>query len=1148
MTVDGTNERPVQAFRIKAPPGSIPASDTVSINTRIDPETEQRIVLWSDIQEVFKGAQGLWNGGCAVSFEIGNDLKKLDPLRISHHPGVILEVVVESPGHDKQSIPDNLIPSLPPFPHALTSNTATSLNIKTSAQKSNELVTNLSADIAGVHAITQQAASLSFASTENTHQSLSVYSGNLNPEARESLQAYNQLHGSYFKAIISGQETQATIIMRSTEQHFRQLQEEMDKNRGLLQQIHELQESTRLEVLTKHNEMLQQQEAMRQELLKKEQQILDIQKQTLDRLSIIQSRVQALLIQTYELHEYPIPRLFIVLPKAMRFRDRLENPFSDQFRLYFLCECGEHTMSKDSRGHHEIHLAKHKGYDINRPTEFFQKYGPYVLAMMQMIQYGVVVAGIVVPPLAHFKLVESIEGAKKVLDVAKQNITPLIDETITYIKSQSNKPDVDFESSTTATELDRLEVLEGADLRQLESFLKIKDGGRVLGNLYRIVTLGGHVKWVCIDHYRENYREAAVQRLREVVDANSGTFLEEMGSIEIGISSRIQAKEFYEALVEARGIRVLDIELRWDVTLDDLRKFSNVITMANILGLTVDGKYFEGPTFDVINRGRRYDPLIQLMFNGRLKTLRFKESPRFLSHVSTSFIMKASQLQVLEIEIRMDDKEADVRRVMPRILDGCHSLIHLTLHVNDMWLSLSLDLAIKKLGKMKRLETLTVMGTPNEEGEVAVMRASEGRIETVEARYPSLKQIKKWGQEFIGKGLLTKVAVGINYGEEALLPDFLRRNPLISHFQIECVDASVPAVIETVTSAQIAVLENGNESALQKLEVVAMDSWLKIPYITSTVEFQGKDKTPIMSINIEKFGGKYYRGSDHLNMIFSRYGSSLEKLKVERTSDRHVQLLDNATKENGSRLILLELDLTLLTRVGLKSMDRVIERSHSLRKLGLHLDVDDRSQLEKAEHLFDRHCNRLTALYLTGNSDEDWIPKIKQLCPMRHRLPELSDFRLDYRPNIPSPSLAWICTMISPPPQRSDPMLSPQLSMQDGSSIPPHESAPVGTRTWKSLARIQLMGLFLQPDNWRRVIEAIDFSALEFLSFNDSNFGLDELKMLVDRISDISDFKVPLVTLGLLSTPVWQNRGNDDVCEQWKRLKMMIPLVHTELD
>ncbi|KAI8604352.1 hypothetical protein EDD21DRAFT_366492 [Dissophora ornata] len=128
----------------------------------------------------------------------------------------------------------------------------------------------------------------------------------------------------------------------------------------------------------------------------------------------------------------------------------------------------------------------------------------------------------------------------------------------------------------------------------------------------------------------------------------------------------------------------------------------------------------------------------------------------------------------------------------------------------------------------------------------------------------------------------------------------------------------------------------------------------------------------------------------------------------------------------------------------------------------------------------------------------------------------------------------------------SDPSLSPQLSMQDGSFIPPHESPPVQARTWKSLTRIQLMGLFLQPDDWRKVVEAIDFSALESLSFRHSNFGLDELKNLVNCISGYGDPDLPLVTLDLFNAHVGQDRMNVDIDEQLKRLKTMKPLVEIE--
>ncbi|KAG0363967.1 hypothetical protein BGZ54_007925, partial [Gamsiella multidivaricata] len=99
-------------------------------------------------------------------------------------------------------------------------------------------------------------------------------------------------------------------------------------------------------------------------------------------------RFHALLTQTYELHEYPILRLFIVLPTTTttRLRDKLGQPFKMQFRLLLLCECGTHTMIESSKARYGVHLAKHEGYAIAKPTEFFEKYGPYVLMLMYMIK------------------------------------------------------------------------------------------------------------------------------------------------------------------------------------------------------------------------------------------------------------------------------------------------------------------------------------------------------------------------------------------------------------------------------------------------------------------------------------------------------------------------------------------------------------------------------------------------------------------------------------------------------------------------------------------------------------------------------------------------------------------------------------------
>ena len=72
--------------------------------------------------------------------------------------------------------------------------------------------------------------------------------------------------------------------------------------------------------------------------------------------------------------------------------------------------------------------------------------------------------------------------------------------------------------------------------------MKIHGQGRVLGHLYRNVTTEGHIKRVCISHYRECYRESAIQQLKKVVKANGGSFDEVIGKIQVNIASSILAK------------------------------------------------------------------------------------------------------------------------------------------------------------------------------------------------------------------------------------------------------------------------------------------------------------------------------------------------------------------------------------------------------------------------------------------------------------------------------------------------------------------------------------------------------------------------------------------------------------------------------
>ncbi|KAG0248291.1 hypothetical protein BGZ95_008123, partial [Linnemannia exigua] len=290
---------------------------------------------------------------------------------------------------------------------------------------------------------------------------------------------------------------------------------------------------------------------------------------TLEQLAVIRSRVEAVLTQTYELHEYPIPRLFVVLPQDPSRWD-ISSPLSNKFQLYFLCECGEHTKSTNNKSElsHDIHFAKHEGYEILRPSKFFQEYGPYVLTMLKMLKFGVSVAGVVVPAIPHLVRSDAIDQATAGLKHLLDNIEPGMDHVIDWMDKVSE--DEGEAVDEFAEQMKKKEALEGADLRKLDTFLKDKDGDKVLGNLYRTVTDDGHVKWVCIDHYRTNYQENSAKEFLRVLDDVGGSFNENVGRVEVTLWSRVLAEQFYSALGKARSVYELDIDLHWACTSSDL--------------------------------------------------------------------------------------------------------------------------------------------------------------------------------------------------------------------------------------------------------------------------------------------------------------------------------------------------------------------------------------------------------------------------------------------------------------------------------------------------------------------------------------------------------------------------------------------------
>ncbi|KAF8938437.1 hypothetical protein BGZ58_000890 [Dissophora ornata] len=588
-------------------------------------------------------------------------------------------------------------------------------------------------------------------------------------------------------------------------------------------------------------------------------------------------------------------------------------------------------MAEGSRIPHEIHLAKHEGYDINRPKEFVQKYGSFVLTMMQMVKYGFTAAGIIVPPLAHFGVVEGIDAVRKGLDLARTSIGSLIDQTIAFIQNQKNDDSGGIDLPTETINLDRLEVLEGTELRQLESYLNAGDKDHTLGNLYRTVTTEGHVKWVCLDHYRENYRESTTQRLKDAVTENGGVYNEEEGSINICIQSKSRAKRFYKIMVKARGIQVLDITFGWDATLGDLRAFESAVLKANIIELTINGTHFNGPAMDFINRRRRFVPILNLICNGLIQSLRLNNTRHFDQHINGSFAAMAPRLRVLSLGPGFSLKNPVTASNFTKILTHCSSLNELRQYSEH-----NAPLFEATLDNIINLPNLQSMSFGSEAYSLHTA-ISKSMAHEVVMSILQLGDLSSDGEMILQKGRLTMLSLEQTprTADESRLADLICQNPELRFLDIPCHGERSNEILSLISSTRDKILQGGSTTALSDIQL-AKDTWFSFKtksVLTSVAGHVVNEGDPI-SFTLDasiKMAGDDAIDENDISSVFRQFGWSIRTLKANSTfSDELAKLLDEATRLKGSSLRWLKLDPWSLTSPGLDCMDRIIERSLDL--------------------------------------------------------------------------------------------------------------------------------------------------------------------------------------------------------------------------
>ncbi|KAF9278616.1 hypothetical protein BGZ68_008475 [Mortierella alpina] len=372
----------------------------------------------------------------------------------------------------------------------------------------------------------------------------------------------------------------------------------------------------------------------------------------------VRTQFQAVRTMTYQLNEYTVPRLFIVLPVDNRTVCGFQNPLSKKFRLFFLCECDDHTNCNGHDQVNRIHLANHPGYDIYRPSEFFKKYGTYVIAVMTAFEVLALVSAVIIPPVASALLVRDLDQIKSGLQSLHQGaeyftsaaISVMVQKNLDHLGVRNDHGISGCFSTRHGSKLEDTVAIEGVELRSLESFLKTADREQTFGNLYKIVNEHGQVKWVCRAHSGRDQPEEAQKDLMNFVKENGGTYDERTAKLTVELRSESIAKAFYARLLQVQKVKELDVLLRWKISSEDLQAFRDAIRPSSVVSLIFDGQMCGGCTIWNAHNRHKHLPLFELLAEGQLQRVKFKSFQSLFERLySLSTIKIIPRLETLDM-------------------------------------------------------------------------------------------------------------------------------------------------------------------------------------------------------------------------------------------------------------------------------------------------------------------------------------------------------------------------------------------------------------------------------------------------------------------------------------------------------------------
>ncbi|KAG0097720.1 hypothetical protein BGZ93_002112 [Podila epicladia] len=280
--------------------------------------------------------------------------------------------------------------------------------------------------------------------------------------------------------------------------------------------------------------------------------------------------------------DFATSRLFIVLPTDLDSWHDADKS-THKFRLYFLCD----SSNRDSWNHEgaradlpqHAHLSNHPGYNLNRPQQFFRVYGDYILRVLRLVKHGYPHGNHGLPALDTFKVLWGCDPDKVGNRLTKDKLGSLVDKALAYLQELS------------PPKWEKRFLLTHSLSAAIKTHLDIPEGDHGESNLQRYIANNQRVYWMCHDHTHQFFDEQHLAELQAFVHERGGEVDMQQAMLKVALTSAIDAERFRELLQLSKC--TLNISLRlggWcEMTRAHLQALCQDISITGAVILEIDG-------------------------------------------------------------------------------------------------------------------------------------------------------------------------------------------------------------------------------------------------------------------------------------------------------------------------------------------------------------------------------------------------------------------------------------------------------------------------------------------------------------------------------------------------------------------------------